>query len=638
MKGKNRRVKKGKFKGKHAEKTNNKSYVIILPIIVVTFLGLFLLYTLFFNKKAEGLRETSKKYFSENEITKEIGTIKNDIKFNLTNAYHIRYPKFKYQNINNQVKEFIDDSIKKDIKKNIVSGINSIIHNKYVYDIVDYESYLAPDGIIGICFINSKVNNKGKVISENVYTINLSINENDILNDTYIFVGNYKDKLTMYIDNYLNSNEELKSKLKDNYKDIINKNNTYKYMLTKDSILIYFNSNDVLKNNKKTVKVSIPYSEIEEILNIDYNNIVKLKDIKSIKESFKENKKSMYIKRLSNIYKDSNKNSEIVATIEKGNKVRVLKSSENYSLIKFSKKEGYILNKHLSDDIVADANFIDTNETVYASEDVSVKKDTKDDAEELVKLALGDSITRIGTSDDGWSEVVYNNEKGYVKSNYLSLVKLSRNIKIDKNKNINAKSGMLALTFDDGPNPTSSGRILDTLEKYHVVATFFDLGKLALAYPDVVKREEALGCEVGSHSFDHPNLNNLSAEGIQAQITNSKNAFVSVLGHDVDLMRPPYGNANDLVKSIVPYPLINWNVDTLDWKSKNKDAIVNEVRKIGNLDGKIILMHSIYETTADAVEVIVPELINEGYQLVTVSELAYYKGVELSPGVKYFGF
>ena len=273
MKGKNRRVKKGEFKGKHAKKTNNKSYVIIFSIIVVTFLGLLLLYTLFFNNKAEGLRKTSKKYFSENEITKEIGTIKNDIKFNLTNSYYIRYPKFKYQNINNQVKEFIDDSIKKDIKKNIVSGINSIIHNKYVYDIVDYESYLAPDGIIGICFINSKVNNKGKVISENVYTINLSINENDILNDTYIFVGNYKDKLTMYIDNYLNSNEELKSKLKDNYRDIINKNNTYKYVLTKDSILIYFNSNDVLKNNKKTVKVSIPYSEIEEILNIDYNII-----------------------------------------------------------------------------------------------------------------------------------------------------------------------------------------------------------------------------------------------------------------------------------------------------------------------------------------------------------------------------
>ena len=111
-----------------------------------------------------------------------------------------------------------------------------------------------------------------------------------------------------------------------------------------------------------------------------------------------------------------------------------------------------------------------------------------------------------------------------------------------------------------------------------------------------------------------------------------------LLGHDVSLLRPPYGNANDLVKSNIPYPLIHWNVDTLDWKTKNKDAIISEVRKIDNLDGKIVLFHSIYETTADAIEVIVPELINQGYQLVTISEMAYYKGETLNPGQKYYGF
>ena len=637
MKNKYRRIKKEK-NGRHARKVNKKGkFLIRISIVLMVFIVLFIIQTLFFNNKLSEMKKVSKKYFKNNEYTKEVGTIKNNAKFNLTKSYYIRYPKFKYDEINKEISNIVNKSIKKDVTKGLISGFKSIIHNDYVYNIVDYESYLAPDGIIGISFINSKVNKKGKVISENVYTINLDINQGK-LKDTYVFVKGYKDAFTKYIDNYLNSNEDLKNKLSSKYKDIINKDNSYKYLLTKDSILVYFDSNEILKNNKKVLKISIPYNEVDNILNIDYNNIIKLKDIKKINEEFKDNTKEMYVKRLSNIYKDSNKNSEVITTIDKGNKVSVVKSSENYSLIKYNKKGGYILNKCLSDDIVADSGYIDTLETVYATEEISIKKSIKDDAEELVKLAFGDSITRIGTNDDGWSEVVYDNQKGFIKSSYLSLIKPSRHINIDKNKNINAKGGMVALTFDDGPNPSSSGRILDTLEKYHAVATFFDLGKLVLAYPDVVKREEALGCEVGSHSYDHPNLNNLGVEGIQAQVTNSRNAFVSVLGHDVDIMRPPYGNANDLVKANIPYPLINWNVDTLDWKSRNKDAIVNEVRKIGNLDGKIILMHSIYETTADAVEVIVPELINEGYQLVTVSELAYYKGAELSPGVKYFGF
>ena len=637
MKNKYRRIKKEK-NGRHARKVNKKGkFLIRISIVLMVFIVLFIIQTLFFNNKLSEMKKVSKKYFKNNEYTKEVGTIKNNAKFNLTKSYYIRYPKFKYDEINKEISNIVNKSIKKDVTKGLISGFKSIIHNDYIYNIVDYESYIAPDGIIGISFINSKVNKKGKVISENVYTINLDINQGK-LKDTYVFVKGYKDTFAKYIDNYLNSNEDLNNKLSSKYKDIINKDNSYKYVLTKDSILVYFDSNEILKNNKKVLKISIPYNEVDSILNIDYNNIIKLKDIKKINEEFKDNTKEMYVKRLSNIYKDSNKNSEVITTIDKGNKVSVVKSSENYSLIKYNKKEGYILNKYLSDDIVADSGYIDTLETVYATEEISIKKSIKDDAEELVKLAFGDSITRIGTNDDGWSEVVYDNQKGFIKSSYLSLIKPSRHINIDKNKNINAKGGMVALTFDDGPNPSSSGRILDTLEKYHAVATFFDLGKLVLAYPDVVKREEALGCEVGSHSYDHPNLNNLGVEGIQAQVTNSRNAFVSVLGHDVDIMRPPYGNANDLVKANIPYPLINWNVDTLDWKSRNKDAIVNEVRKIGNLDGKIILMHSIYETTADAVEVIVPELINEGYQLVTVSELAYYKGAELSPGVKYFGF
>ena len=614
--------------------------LIIISIIITVLIVSFIISIGYINKQVTKMSKLATEYTKKEKLYKELGSVKTKKKFSINKNYYIKYPHFKYDVLNDQVDKIVNSIIKKDCNKKIGSSFDEIFHNKVTYCIVDYESYLAPDGIVGISFVSSKLNNKKKVLKQNAYTINLHVNEQDLLNNNYIFVGDYNDAITKYLDNYLNNNENIKSKLNKKYKNIINNKNKYKYVLTNNSMLLYFNSTEILKNSSEILKISIPYNDLKDVLNIDINNIIKLKDISFKKEKFNDNKKEMYIKRISNIYKKSSKNSKLLGTIVKGKKIILLKSSDNFSIINYEDKNGYILNSNLSDDIIADEGYVDNVEIVYASEEVSVRKGTDDSSEELVHLALGDSITRIGTSDDGWSQVVHNNEKGFVKSNFLSLTKpiTNRYVNIDKNKNINVHGGMVALTFDDGPNPSSTGRILDILQKNNAVATFFDLGKLVLAYPDTVKREEAIGCEVGSHTFDHANLNNLSAEAIQSQVNSSKNAFISVLGHDVGLLRPPYGNANDLVKANIPYPVINWNVDTLDWKSKNKDAIINEVRKIGNLDGKIILMHSIYETTADAVEVIVPELISQGYQLVTISEMAYYKGVTLTPGVKYFGF
>ena len=93
-----------------------------------------------------------------------------------------------------------------------------------------------------------------------------------------------------------------------------------------------------------------------------------------------------------------------------------------------------------------------------------------------------------------------------------------------------------------------------------------------------------------------------------------------------------------MVKSTVQTPLINWDVDTLDWKTRNVDSIIANIDSYSTLDGRIILMHSIYGTTADAVKILVPKLINEGYELVTVSELAKYKGYTLEPGHIYYDF
>lgn len=616
------------------KKEFNKLFIII-PVVLICIIGLLMLV---FNKRLADVKKYSKKYLDSSKLNKELGKISIDAHYNLRKSYYITYPKFSNNNMDKVIKGELKE-IEKNIPGNSLGGIISeLFKSKKNYSITDYEVYNGVDGVIGVAFIETKLNNKS-VEYKKVYTVNLDPRENNILNDTYIFVGDYKAKFKEYIENFLNNNEDIKGKLNKNYKKYIKKDSDYKYIVTKDGIVVYFDSNTIVKSDD-IIKIIIPYEDIINYLNIDTSITYKsIKEIKSSKEEYKDNKKDMYIKRLSNIYISDSKNSEVLGNIDKGSKVSIIKSSDNYSTINYKDKTGYILNKYLSDDIVADPGYTDVNETVYASEDISIKKSSSDEAEELVKLAFGESITRIGTNEDGWSEVVHENSKGFVKSSYLSLVKPRKNgVNIDKNRNINVHGGMVALTFDDGPNPSSTGRILDVLEKNHAVATFFDLGKLAKSYPDVVKREEAIGCEVGSHSYDHPNLNNLSAEGVQAQVNSSRDVFVSILGHDVSLFRPPYGNANEIVKANVPYPLIHWNVDTLDWKSRNKDAILSEIRKVGNLDGKIILMHSIYESTADAVEVIVPELLSEGYELVTVSELAYYKGYSLNNGEKYYSF
>lgn len=627
-----------KYKKVKKKKKTNKLAI----ILIFTFLILFLVEFIYFSKKSNEMNTIAKKYFKSQDLVIDFGKTKTDSKFNLTSSYYINYPSIGNNELDKQIIK-IKSKIKQDLRKKFsINTIKNIFSNKFDYQLVNYELYLAPERTFGLLFIVTDVNNKGKIISQKVYTENFSIDLKQTLKDSFIFTGDYKKMLTNYIDNYLNSSEELKNNLKRNYKKIINKENDYKYIITNNGINVYFDSNEILKNSKNIITINIPYNELENIMNIDTSSLTEkyTKPEKIKKDKYNKNEKSMYIKKLANFYKSDSKNSKLISVISKGNKVSVIESNNQWSKIEYNDFKGYILNIYLSDEIVADSDYTDVKEIVYANGSVNIKASSDDNSDTLGTLNFADSITRIGTNDDGWSEVVYNNQAGYVKSSDLSVLKPSNNYSsyINKNRNINPNKPMVALTFDDGPNPQSTYRILDTLSKYNAVATFFDLGKSVEAYPEIVKREEAIGCEVASHTYSHYNLNNLSASFIKDEINKSANAFRKVLGHDVSLVRPPYGNANALVQANVPYPLIHWNIDTLDWKSRNKEAILKEVRAIENYDGKIILMHSIYLTTADAVEVIVPELINKGYQLVTISEMAYYKGVDLKPGQKYYSF
>ncbi|HCC35101.1 MAG TPA: hypothetical protein DEQ02_05500 [Ruminococcaceae bacterium] len=196
---------------------------------------------------------------------------------------------------------------------------------------------------------------------------------------------------------------------------------------------------------------------------------------------------------------------------------------------------------------------------------------------------------------------------------------------------------MIALTFDDGPSKHTS-RILDLLEQYKGHATFFVIGNLIESRPDTIKRAADLGCEVVGHSWDHRDLTKLSSDEMKAEILDTHNAIESITGSSSHMYRPPYGAVNDSLtnaSSELGFSIINWSVDTVDWKTKNADAVYTAVMADVN-DRAIILCHDLYSTTAEAMEQVIPALVSQGYQLVTVSELLEYSGGAVEAGKVYY--
>ena len=193
-----------------------------------------------------------------------------------------------------------------------------------------------------------------------------------------------------------------------------------------------------------------------------------------------------------------------------------------------------------------------------------------------------------------------------------------------KARAIDPDKPMVALTFDDGPSGEYSPLILDCLEKNNAVATFFEIGCNVAKYPEIDKRAAELGCEIGSHSYYHNVLPGQSQEDIAEDQRLCKEVFENAIGTDPVLIRPPQGSVVKSILNQYEQIFVGWSVDTQDWLYQNVDRTVNKVQQAGNLDGQVILMHSIYQERAQAAEILVPWLIEQGYQLVTVSELFYY--------------
>ena len=200
---------------------------------------------------------------------------------------------------------------------------------------------------------------------------------------------------------------------------------------------------------------------------------------------------------------------------------------------------------------------------------------------------------------------------------------------------------MVCLTFDDGPKAATTSELLDILEENDARATFFVVGSAlkGSSAEDIIRRELALGCQVGNHTVSHENFKEISDEEIEAQIEGVNDILKGWGLPATGTVRPPYGGWNNHVRDVVKYPMARWNVDTLDWETRDPEATIqcvlyDEVKKAA--DGDIILMHDIHAETVEACRTIIPELKARGFQLVTMEEMFAAKGIPYEAGKVYY--
>lgn len=184
----------------------------------------------------------------------------------------------------------------------------------------------------------------------------------------------------------------------------------------------------------------------------------------------------------------------------------------------------------------------------------------------------------------------------------------------------------IALTFDDGPHPIYTPLILDILNEYGIKATFFMVGENVKLYPDIAMRVLNEGHEIGNHTYSHPHLVNMNYGTLLDEVLECEDEIFKLSEYKPRLFRPPGGILGENILKAsekLEYNVILWNVDTRDWANTPSDDIVENV--ITNTDnGDIILMHdyiSYNSPTPDALQKLIPRLIEEGYKFVTVSEL-----------------
>ena len=318
----------------------------------------------------------------------------------------------------------------------------------------------------------------------------------------------------------------------------------------------------------------------------------------------------------------------------------------NYNVFKINKSE---VNVYL--DCGRKESFIYNSKTKGEVSILSVIKDERRFTKKLKKLLFlkyPKYITDSVSITDGIYNIKDNEIVAYYKNDTADI-----NIKINNNeiknlmdyemvydetkKNEEWKPDLtkkhIAFTFDDGPS-SYDNRIIDLLNDYHATATFFVVGNRMDSFQNELKKMVNSGMEVGNHTCDHKYLVNLTDDEVLNEFNTTNNIFKSITGKEIGVLRPSYGAIKQSALDKTGKSSILWDIDTLDWKTRDKNKVHEEIMK-NPQDGDIVLMHSLYESTADAVEMSLKDLYARGFEVVSVQELFKIKGKTYEPGKTY---
>ena len=204
----------------------------------------------------------------------------------------------------------------------------------------------------------------------------------------------------------------------------------------------------------------------------------------------------------------------------------------------------------------------------------------------------------------------------------------------DGGAEIPAEANYVALTFDDGPHPGTTDRLLDGLAERGARATFFLVGSELAGREDLVRRMAAEGHQVGNHTWSHVRLSGRPAGEVLEEVRRTQEALEGILGEGTYWLRPPYGLVDEAAEGTVPVPMVKWSVDPRDWESRNTEQVARAVLEAVE-PNSIILLHDLYPTSVEAALRVVDTLQEEEYRFVTVEELLALNGVTPELGVLY---
>lgn len=180
----------------------------------------------------------------------------------------------------------------------------------------------------------------------------------------------------------------------------------------------------------------------------------------------------------------------------------------------------------------------------------------------------------------------------------------------------------VAITFDDGPHPVYTEKLLEGLKERNVKATFFVLGQKAKEHPEIVKQMKEDGHIIGNHTYTHIQLRNGNREKFRDELVMTNEVISGITGEEVQYVRPPYGTWDKkLEEELNMFPVL-WNVDPNDWCTGNADKVTRRIVDKAK-ENSIILLHDCYQSSVDAALASIDILTKEGYEFVTVEEILF---------------